>query len=69
MKKVALITRNKILAQSLAVARRLLEGDAPTSISGGSMSLVLLIVAAFSIGCEKELKSNSMICNLNDYSL
>lgn len=34
-----------------------------------SYLVVLLIVVVFSIGCEKEIKSNSIICNLDDYSL
>ena len=34
-----------------------------------SYLVVLIIVVAVSIGCEKEIKSNSIICNLDDYSL
>ncbi len=34
-----------------------------------SYLVVILAVAAFSIGCEKEVKSNLIMCNLDDYSM
>ena len=38
-------------------------------LSSVTYLLMLLILAVFFTGCEKKIESNSIVCNLDDYSL